>query len=196
MQYHEVEFLGSAADRSQWPATDVPEILFCGRSNAGKSSLINALTNRKNAAWTGKTPGKTVLLNFFLIDHKVIYTDAPGYGYAKGGTKRAVDCGGLLEPYFQQREQLKALVLVLDIRRIPNDDDLTMIEAGKKAHLPVLAACTKADKVSKNEANNQLRRIAAETGIPISHLYPVSNTAKSGIEAFEKALLQAVTNKE
>ena len=97
---------------------------------------------------------------------------------------------------FQQREQLKALVLVLDIRRIPNDDDLTMIEAGKKAHLPVLAACTKADKVSKNEANNQLRRIAAETGIPVSHLYPVSNTAKSGIEAFEKALLQAVTNKE
>ncbi len=188
MQYHEVRFLGSAARREQWPVSDLPEVLFAGRSNAGKSSLINAICGRKNIAYTGKAPGKTVLLNFFEVDRRMILTDAPGYGYAKGGTRRAADFGALLEPYFIERKNLRLLVLVLDIRRIPSADDLTMIQAADAAQLPILAVCTKADKLSKNAALNQMAQIQMVTGIAKNSLVPVSNVKRTGFDTLNAKL--------
>lgn len=182
MQYHDVQFLGSAARSEQWPSSALPEVLFAGRSNAGKSSLINVICGRKNIAYTGKTPGKTVLLNFFEVDRRMILTDAPGYGYAKGGIRRAMDFGSLLEPYFAQRKNLKLLVLVLDIRRIPNADDLIMVQAAEQINLPLVAACTKADKLSRNAAFNQMKQIQKVTGLAADCLVPVSNVKREGID--------------
>ena len=107
MQYHDAFLLKTAALETQWPVSDLPEIIFVGRSNAGKSTLINGLVNRKNLAYSGKTPGKTRLLNFFSVDNKVVFTDAPGYGYATSDRQSALAFAKLIDPYFAKRDQLK-----------------------------------------------------------------------------------------
>ena len=182
MEYHDIRFLGSAAGADQWPVSDLPEIIFAGRSNAGKSSLINSLTNRKNIAYAGKTPGKTKLLNFFEVDHQFVFADAPGYGYASGGVRSVMSFADILEPYFKEREQLAGMVLVLDIRRVPNDDDLAMIEYARNAHLPVLAACVKADKLSYSQQLANKKKICDTLHISAAGAVAASNLKKTGIE--------------
>ena len=182
MEYHDVKLLATAANSSQWPESSLPEVMFAGRSNAGKSTLINALVNRKNLAYTGKTPGKTRLLNFFEVDGKVVYCDSPGYGYAKGGNDTALMFSSLIDPYMTRREQLKALVLVLDIRRIPNEDDLTMIEYARANHLAVIPVCMKADKLSRGAGIQAVAKIAAALGVPAGCCFAVSGPNKTGIE--------------
>ena len=182
MQYHDAKFLTSGQTLRDYPVTDLPEIIFVGRSNSGKSSLINSLTGRKNLAYSGKTPGKTKLLNFFSIDDKYIYCDAPGYGYASGGDKLAIDFGYLMETYFSRRENLKAMVIVLDSRRVPNEDDIHMVEYARSSHIAIIGACTKADKLSNNQMFNSLQAISKTLGIPKENLYPCSNETKNGIE--------------
>lgn len=194
MKSHDCSFITSAATSAQWPKSNLPEIIFAGRSNSGKSSLINALVNRKNLAFTANKPGKTVLLNFFEIDHKVIFTDAPGYGFALGGKKAYRQFGDLIQPYFEEREQLVGLLLVLDIRRVPNDDDITMVEYARYNHLPVIAACTKADKMSRNQQINQVRIIAETLGISKNSCVVCSNVKKTGIDDVWKSIDQMIGN--
>ena len=182
MEYHEVKLLATAADQAQWPDSDLPEVMFAGRSNAGKSTLINALVNRKNIAYTGKTPGKTKLLNFFEVDRTVVYCDAPGYGYAKGGGSTALMFSELIDPYMTSRPQLKGLVLVLDIRRIPNADDLTMIEYARANHLAVIPVCMKADKLSRGAGIQAAAKIAKALDVPPASCCIVSGTLKTGID--------------
>lgn len=182
MEYHEAKFLISGAQPSQWPAGDLPEVIFAGRSNAGKSTLINALVNRKNLAYAGKTPGKTRLLNFFEIDGRVIFTDAPGYGYAKNDKGSAREFSRIIDPYFRGRKQLKALILVADGRRIPNDDDIVMVEYGKAAHLAIIVAMTKTDKLNRSEMVLNRRRIAQALKISESNIIPCSSLRKTGME--------------
>ena len=187
MQYHEAKFLISGAQPSQWPDSDLPEIIFAGRSNAGKSTLINTLVNRKNLAYAGKTPGKTRLLNFFEVDGKVIFTDAPGYGYAKNDKGSAKEFARIIDPYFQMRQQLKALILVVDGRRVPNEDDLLMAEYGRAAHLAVIAAMTKVDKLNRSELVLNRKKIAASLKINEANVIPVSSLKRIGIdEVWEK----------
>lgn len=188
MNYFDAKWIGSSAYESQWPDTQYPEIVFAGRSNAGKSSLINALVNRKNLAYEGKTPGKTRLLNFFLVNDRFVLTDAPGYGYAKGGKKAALDFGSLMEPYFQKRKQLKTLIMVLDIRRIPNQDDINMVEFAKENHLAILGACTKSDKLSRNQQIAQVKVISETLGIRKDNLVVCSALKKTGMEELWKAI--------
>lgn len=182
MQYHEAEFLGSSARKEQWPDTTFPEIVFAGRSNAGKSTLINNLVNRKNLAYTGKTPGKTRLLNFFLIDNQVVFTDAPGYGYAKGDNESAKTFARIIDPYFKYREQLKAMVLVLDGRRIPNQDDIAMIEYAKADHLAIIVAVTKMDKLTRSQLLQNCTKIANTLQISRNLLIPCNGLSKQGTE--------------
>lgn len=188
MQYHDAKLLTSAAKASQWPESTLPEIVFAGRSNAGKSTLINALVNRKNLAYSGKTPGKTRLLNFFEVDHKVVFTDAPGYGYATSDAKSALAFGKLIEPYFNHRENLKGMILVLDSRREPSEDDIAMIEYGRNTHLNIIVACTKTDKISRGKYLSNAQKIANTLQLPIKALIPVDSLKKTGIEDIWKAI--------
>lgn len=182
MQYHEARLAATAADSTQWPVSDLPEIIFAGRSNAGKSSLINALTNRKNLAYSGKTPGKTRLLNFFEIDGRVIFTDAPGYGYANRDQASALMFEKLIDPYFRERKQLKGLILVADSRRVPNGDDEAMVAFGRHAKLSVIVACTKADKLSRSQLLQNMKRIGETLGVSENSLIPCSALKKQGMD--------------
>lgn len=182
MQYHDAKLLATAANTAQWPESDKPEIIFVGRSNAGKSSLINTLVNRKNLAYSGKTPGKTRLLNFFLIDNRVVFTDAPGYGYAIRDVESAKKFSRLIDPYFRIREQLKGMVIVADARRVPSSDDITMVEYGRSAHLNILVACTKADKLSRSQLLRNMKVIRETLGVGADSLVPCSSADKTGME--------------
>lgn len=182
MEYHGVTFLTSAIKPAEWPNTSEVEIVFAGRSNAGKSSLINALVNRKNIAYKGKTPGKTRTLNFYLVDNHFVFTDAPGYGYAKGGMNTAEFFGRMMEPYFKMRSQLKGLILVCDIRRIPSEDDIRMIEYAKDAHLNIFVAATKCDKVSNNVIAVNKKKIVETLGISQNSLILTSSLKRTGMD--------------
>ena len=190
MKSYQAKLIATAARESQWPVSDLPEIAFAGRSNAGKSSLINALVNRKNLAYSGKTPGKTRLLNFFSVDDRVVFTDCPGYGYATSDKQSAIAFGKLIEPYFQNRVNLKGMILVLDCRRVPSDEDLDMIEYGRENHMNIIVACTKADKISRGKYLSNAQKIAGVLGLPVSALVPVDSISKKGMDEIWKRIDQ------
>ncbi|WP_460016761.1 ribosome biogenesis GTP-binding protein YihA/YsxC [Lactovum odontotermitis] len=154
----------SAASEKQWPDSDMPEIALAGRSNVGKSSFINTLLNRKNFARTSSTPGKTQLLNFYNIDDTVHFVDVPGYGYARVSKKERERWGKMIEDYLTQRENLRAVVSLVDFRHAPTEDDVTMYQFLKYYEIPVILVATKADKVTKNRwsANESLIKKAVK----------------------------------
>ena len=128
----------SAASKKQYPENDWPEIALAGRSNVGKSSFINTLLNRKNFARTSGQPGKTQLLNFYNIDDQLHFVDVPGYGYARVSKKEREKWGKMIEEYLTTRENLKAVVSLVDIRHEPPEDDLMRYEFLKYYHIPVI----------------------------------------------------------
>jgi len=134
------------------------EIIFVGRSNVGKSSFINALLNRKNIARVSQTPGKTRLINFFLINNGFYFVDIPGYGYARVSKKMVLEFQAMIETYLLS-EQISLTVLLLDIRRIPNEDDFIMYEYFKSMNKQILIVLTKSDKLSNNQKFNQIKKI-------------------------------------
>ena len=130
-------FVTSALNASQWPDTDLPEIVVVGRSNVGKSSFINALCNRKKLAYVGNTPGKTRMINFFNIDDKWMLVDVPGYGYAKMSKSLLIQMGNMMEEYFSSRHQLKAVISLVDARHEAKRDDIDMISSLKEKNIPI-----------------------------------------------------------
>lgn len=147
MDVHSVELTISAVDQKQYPAGDQPEIAFVGRSNVGKSSLTNVLINRRNFAHTSSQPGKTQTLNFYHIEEQLYFVDVPGYGYAKVSKKQRADFGRMIESYLTQRPQLKGVIMLVDGRHAPTDDDVQMYQWLAYYQLPVLVVATKMDKV-------------------------------------------------
>ncbi len=143
-------FVIGAAQWDQLPADNRPEIAFVGRSNVGKSSLLNALLHRKNLAYTSKTPGKTQQLNYFLVDDRFYAVDLPGYGYAKAPRSARAEWAQLQERYLAERETLRGVVHLIDSRHPPTDDDTALIERLDDAGHPHLLALTKVDKLSGN----------------------------------------------
>jgi len=176
------EFITSAADKEGFPKTDLPEIAFIGRSNVGKSSMINALLGRKKLVKVGNTPGKTRLINFFNIEDKYIFVDLPGYGYAKTSKAERKKWGRLIESYLKTRTQIKACVLIIDIRRIPSGDDFLMIDWLSDNEIPILLTATKTDKVSRNELEKQINKIAETLSVTPNTVLPFSATRKDGME--------------
>ena len=151
------EFIKSAAKRKQYPDYELPEIAFAGRSNVGKSSLINCLLNRKRLVKTSRTPGRTQLINFFKINGEFSFVDLPGYGYAKTPRKVRESWGPMVQDYLFERKNLLAVVLTMDVRRSPKEDELNLIRLIESLNLEHVLILTKADKLSKNKQNNQKR---------------------------------------
>lgn len=151
MKVTQAEITISAVKQEQYPETDYPEIALAGRSNVGKSSFINKMINRKSLARTSSKPGKTQTLNFYLINESLYFVDVPGYGYAKVSKKEREAWGKMIETYLTTRKQLKAVVLIVDLRHPPTEDDCMMYEFLKYYHIPTIIIGTKADKISKSK---------------------------------------------
>jgi GTP-binding protein len=157
-----IEFYKSFADSTNMENSNRIEIGFVGRSNVGKSSLLNDLSNKK-IAQTSATPGKTRLINFFLVNNKFYFVDLPGYGFAKVSKSAKVEWAGFIENYLETREQLKVIFFLLDIRRMPNEQDKQLNEWFKKlGDIKIFYILTKADKLSKNEIQKQKIAIALD----------------------------------
>lgn len=154
------EFMKSAADPSGYPETALPEVAFAGRSNVGKSSLINTLINRKRLVRTSSTPGRTQLINFFEINRKLIFCDLPGYGYAKVPAHIQKKWGPMVETYLLKRANLKGVVLLVDIRRNPGTEEMDLMHWLAINQLPVILVATKADKLSRSAQNQAMAKLA------------------------------------
>jgi GTP-binding protein len=175
----EAKFLKSASQASHYPDTKVPEVAFYGRSNCGKSSLINALVKKKGLVKTGSKPGMTQLINFFTYGEDTLLVDLPGYGYAEAPGRVRERFPIMMKEYFEVRDQLKLVCLLLDIRRIPSDLDIQVANLLADLEIPTALVLTKSDKVSGNERTNQLHKIAKELGLEIGDLYLTS--AEKGV---------------
>lgn len=151
MEIKQAEFIISAVKKTQFPVTGFPEIAFVGRSNVGKSSIINAITNRKKLVKVSGTPGKTKLINFFLINNNSYFVDLPGYGYAHISKEEKKEWGKMIETYLKESEQLKKVVLLLDCRRTPNEDDILMYNWILHYGYNCMIIATKSDKLTRNE---------------------------------------------
>lgn len=148
-----------AVKPSQYPPDTMPEVAFAGRSNVGKSSLLNLLTNRKKLARVSGSPGKTRTINFYLVNDAFRIVDLPGYGYAKLSKSATENWGAMMETYFQNRQGLKKVIQLVDIRHKPSAQDVQMYEYLRHYGLDGIVVCTKADKVSRNEAAKNIAMI-------------------------------------
>ncbi|NBI28799.1 ribosome biogenesis GTP-binding protein YihA/YsxC [Chengkuizengella marina] len=159
MKVNQAEFIISAVGPDQYPNDGLPEIALAGRSNVGKSSLINKMINRKNLARTSSQPGKTQTLNYYRINTDLYFVDLPGYGYAKVSKSRRQEWGEMIERYLLEREQLKVVLQIIDLRHPPTKDDQAMYEWLVYEQIPRIVITTKADKISKNKRNKHLKVI-------------------------------------
>jgi GTP-binding protein len=182
------EFVTSASKPSQYPPAVLPEIAFAGRSNVGKSSLINALLNRRHLVKTSSKPGRTQLINFFMVNRAFIFVDLPGYGYAKVPMHIKKNWGPMVETYLSQRKTLKAVVLIIDIRRIPGPEELSLIQWVGHMGIPWVPILTKADKLSKTKQLEQQLSIGKALYIERDELILFSARSKKGKESVWAAL--------
>jgi GTP-binding protein len=165
MDVHSVELTISAVEPKQYPTGDQPEIAFVGRSNVGKSSLTNVLINRRNFAHTSGQPGKTQTLNFYHIEDQLYFVDVPGYGYAKVSKKQRADFGRMIENYLTQRPQLKGVIMLVDGRHAPTDDDVSMFQWLAYYDLPVMVVATKMDKVKGSRFTQTTKLVQQSLGL-------------------------------
>ncbi|NPU84867.1 MAG: YihA family ribosome biogenesis GTP-binding protein [Syntrophaceae bacterium] len=173
-------FAGTAADPSQFPREGLPEVAFAGRSNVGKSSLINALLNRRSLARTSKTPGKTRAIQFFRVNDDLLFADLPGYGFARVARTLREDWGPLIEEYLTERDRLKLLILLLDIRRDVTPDDLALLEWLALKGVPALVVLTKIDTLSRTQQTARERIIRSALGQAGESLLMVSARTGAG----------------
>lgn len=189
INFNKAEFILSAVRPSAFLRDGRPQVAFAGRSNVGKSSVINRLLNRKNFARVGATPGKTTQVNYFLIDGKIYFTDLPGYGYAKVSKEERDRWGRLMESYFQEEGLISLGVLIVDARHKPTADDVTMCTWFKESGCPLIVVANKLDKLKKSEIDPNMQRIWETLELPdTAVLIPFS--AEKGIGKTE--LLSAI----
>ncbi|HAQ41915.1 MAG TPA: YihA family ribosome biogenesis GTP-binding protein [Clostridiales bacterium] len=183
MIIRKAELLITAAWKEQYPDTEVPEIAFVGKSNVGKSSMINALVNRKSLARTSSQPGKTQTINFYNINDALNFVDLPGYGYAKASKTSLDKWAKMIDTYLHERKQLKEVIMLVDIRHEPGKNDLQMYEWIKSCGFTGYVIGAKADKLSNSQQIRSIAAIKKTLGIKENGMViPFSSVSKSGTE--------------
>ena len=180
MIVHSASFITSAPALGSCPPSEWPEIAFAGRSNVGKSSLINCLLNRKGLVRTSSTPGRTQLLNYFAINEELYFVDLPGYGFARAPRSVREKWQPMVHGYLTGRESLRAVIWLLDVRRDPSPEDLEFLDWLEESEIPTIPVVTKVDKVSKNELGRSLTKISNATGLAKELLTPFSVQTRQG----------------
>jgi GTP-binding protein len=187
--FRKAEFMISAVKPQQYPEGSRPELAVSGRSNVGKSSLINKLVNRKALAKVGKTPGKTQTINFFNINDEWYLVDLPGYGYAKVAQETRMQWGKMMQTYFRLRENLKGVIQLVDIRHQPTEEDRMMMEMLKVNNIPVLVVATKADKIARGQRPKYLKIIAESFKMSDwKTIIPFSSEDGTGLQELNQAM--------
>ncbi len=186
------EFVKSAVKPSQYPSAELPEIAFAGRSNVGKSSLINTILNRKRLVKTSRTPGRTQLINFFEINKAFTFVDLPGYGYAKVPASVKKTWGPMIETYLSTRKTLRGVVLIMDIRREQGRQELDFIDWLEYYSIPSILILTKTDKLSKTKQIKQRLSIEKDLGVDNNDLILFSAKSRRGKDAVWDAVEQLI----
>lgn len=184
------EFVGSAKEPSVYPREGLPEVAFAGRSNVGKSSLINVLVRRKKLARTSSTPGHTRALNFYRVNGRYVFCDLPGYGYAKVNKQERGQWKGMVETYFKARDELCAVVIIMDLRRKPGQEELDLIGFLTGEGITPLLVATKADKLGRTKRVKPMREMAKALGIPVESMVVFSAHTGEGRDALWKRLIE------
>ena len=192
MNFQKVDFLISAAAPKDFPKERLPEIAFAGKSNVGKSSVINRLLNRKNFARVGERPGKTIHVNYFTIDKKCYFVDLPGYGFAKVSQAEKERWGKLMESYFAAN-RIDLGVLIVDYRHAPTNNDITMARWFMESGCPFVVVANKMDKLKKSELEPNLATIREDLELPDDvSVIPFSAEKGNGKEDLVRLILKAV----
>ena len=188
---NKAQFLLCAAWKSQWPDHQLPEVCLAGRSNVGKSSLINTLTNHQILAKVSSTPGKTRTLNFFNINDEICLVDVPGYGYAKVSDAIKESFADMIDTYLRERDLLKGLILIVDYRHKPTHDDVQMYQYAKYYQIPVIVVATKEDKLKRNDLKKNEKRIKETLDFQEGDLFVrFSSLNKVGVDELWQAIFQ------
>ena len=183
-------FLGGMSAAGGWrPEQRLPEVAFAGRSNVGKSSLLNMLVRRRAFARVSRTPGRTQEVNFFEVNRRFVIVDLPGYGYARVAKAKRHAWHGLIDTYLRHTEQLRGVVVLLDCRRDPTPDDLAMLGYLAELGVPTLVAVTKVDKLGAAAREASLRRIRAAAGLDEAQVVPCSAQTGEGRDEIAEALV-------
>ena len=194
MKIVSTQFVTSATKPSQYPPEGLPEIAFAGRSNVGKSSLINLLVNRKRLVKTSSTPGRTQLVNFFDINDYITFVDLPGYGYAKVPASVKKTWGPMIETYLSGRNTLRGVVVILDIRRTPREEEHNLIAWLGHYSIATILVLTKVDKLSKTKQSKQLAVVARTLGVDTRDLIMFSAKTRKGRENVWRAIDHLLVN--
>ncbi len=196
MKISSVEFKKAILDMKDAPRDKKPEIAFAGKSNVGKSSLLNAMFNRKNLAKTSNTPGKTRTINFFEVNRKFYFVDLPGYGYAEVSKELQEKWGKLIFEYLTRRETLKLMVVLIDSRHGPNERDIQLIDFLEEQQIPTLLVATKIDKLSNSQRKPHLEMIRKALNLDEEAiLLPFSALTKEGVAPLWKIIEDVLSNK-
>ena len=190
-----LEFLGPQATADGWrPTHALPEVAFAGRSNVGKSSLLNALVRRKAFARVSRTPGRTREINSFAVNGAFVLVDLPGYGYARISKTRQADWRPLIEGFLRRSAQLRGVVQLLDVRRDPSDDDLVMLDLLAETGVPTIVCVTKVDKLSRPAAAERVAAIARTLALDPDQVIAFSAVTGAGRDELAEALVSLVTS--
>lgn len=191
------EYLISGTKFEHFPKLNYPEFVFIGRSNVGKSSLLNAITNRKNLAYTSSKPGKTITLNFYNVNDEILLVDVPGYGYAEKVKYERLAYGKMIENYLNYSKNLISCFLIIDSRHKPSEDDILMYNFLKHLEKQIVIIATKIDKISKNELQKNLALIKKTLNLETNDLvFCVSSEKRIGIDSIHSYIESKVSKIE